>query len=318
MEKNLIIEMGGSPLAFDQIPPRQDADNPNVYYERISAPTLDNVEQWLVDLKKKVISENFDGLIIAQNALIIPGLINELSHLYNHGITGIILESKSASLYSRFKTIPHPNWVTILEPGITNNEAVIKRIFDIVGGTVLTIIATPILAVTAVAIKVTTKGPVLYIADRVGQDQKLFRFPKFRSMYLNADEQRLEILGRPDEDMVERYRKDPRITKVGRFIRKFSIDELPQLYCVLTGHMSLVGPRPILPQEYEQLQSNDEYRFITKPGLTGLWQISGRKNVNWPERMALDIYYLENWSLGLDMFILLKTIRVVLSGNGAM
>jgi exopolysaccharide biosynthesis polyprenyl glycosylphosphotransferase len=317
-ERNLIIDANEMPLDIDNIPPRQDAINPNVHYERICAPTAGHIDQWLEELKRKIRSEYFDGIIISQGAASIPGLVTEISKLYNLGVTGIILETKSASLYSRFKALPHPNWVAIEEPGITNNDAVVKRLFDIVGSAILIVLLSPIFIVTTIAVAINSTGPVLYIADRVGQNQKLFRFPKFRSMYENADQKRLEILGRPDEEMVERYRNDPRITKVGRFIRKYSIDELPQLFCVLNGSMSLVGPRPILPEEYEQLRSNDEYRFITKPGLTGMWQISGRKTVNWPERMALDIYYLENWSIGLDLFIILKTIRVVLSGEGAM
>jgi lipopolysaccharide/colanic/teichoic acid biosynthesis glycosyltransferase len=132
-----------------------------------------------------------------------------------------------------------------------------------------------------------------------------------------SDAQRLEILGRPDEGMAERYKNDPRITRIGRLIRRFSLDELPQLWCVLVGTMSLVGPRPILPEEIPQLGQFHFRRQIAKPGLTGIWQVSGRKDTSWEERMAFDIKYVQSWSISLDLILIFRTFRAILSGKGS-
>jgi hypothetical protein len=132
-----------------------------------------------------------------------------------------------------------------------------------------------------------------------------------------ADTQRLEILGRPDEEMAERYRNDPRVTRVGRILRRFSLDELPQLWCVLVGTMSLVGPRPILPEEASQLGDFHFRRQLAKPGLTGIWQVSGRKDTTWEERMVFDIKYVQDWSIGLDIILIARTFKAVLSGKGS-
>ena len=166
-------------------------------------------------------------------------------------------------------------------------------------------------------IKAESRGPLLYTQKRIGQNGTLFLFPKFRSMRPGADAQRLEILGRPDEKMSERYKNDPRITRVGRFIRRFSLDELPQLWCVLIGTMSIVGPRPILPEESSQLGDFHFRRQIAKPGLTGIWQVSGRKDTTWEERMAFDLKYVQEWSLALDLILIARTFKAIITGVGS-
>jgi lipopolysaccharide/colanic/teichoic acid biosynthesis glycosyltransferase len=168
-----------------------------------------------------------------------------------------------------------------------------------------------------IAIKINSRGSILYTQQRLGQDGKLFIFPKFRTMKPGSDEIRLEVLGRPDVDMAQRYKNDPRITSVGRLIRRFSLDELPQLWCVLIGTMSLVGPRPILPQEEVQLGDIHFRRHIAKPGLTGIWQVSGRKDTTWEERMAFDVKYVQEWSLALDLILIMRTFRAIISGKGS-
>jgi lipopolysaccharide/colanic/teichoic acid biosynthesis glycosyltransferase len=166
-------------------------------------------------------------------------------------------------------------------------------------------------------IKVESRGPLFYSQERIGQDGSYFSFPKFRSMRPGSDAQRLEILGRPDQGMTERYKADPRITRVGRVLRRFSLDELPQLWCVLVGTMSLVGPRPILPEEAPQMGDFHFRRQIAKPGLTGIWQVSGRKDTTWEERMAYDIKYVQDWSIGLDLILVAKTFNAIVRGKGA-
>jgi exopolysaccharide biosynthesis polyprenyl glycosylphosphotransferase len=207
-------------------------------------------------------------------------------------------------------------WVSIGSAQISDSLRVIKRLFDVALVTPALILLTPVYLLIALMIKIESRGSVLYTQERIGQDGTLFSFPKFRSMRQGSDAQRLEILGRPDAEMTERYKNDPRITRVGRVIRRFSLDELPQLWCVLQGKMSLVGPRPILPEEAPQLGDFHFRRQIAKPGLTGIWQVSGRKDTTWEERMAFDIKYQE-WSIALDLILLARTVRVVLSGKGA-
>ena len=202
---------------------------------------------------------------------------------------------------------------------------VIKRILDIIGSALGLIILSPILLITAITIKIDSKGPILFSkldngkpVKRVGQKGKLFHFYKFRSMYPNTHKMRYKNLSakntRKDGPLVK-IENDPRVTSVGRFIRKYSIDELPQLWNVLIGNMSLVGPRPHLPEEVAQYKKHQRFVLTIKPGLTGLPQISGRSDLNFDEEVKLDRYYIENWSLWKDIKIILTTISVVLKGH---
>jgi len=176
----------------------------------------------------------------------------------------------------------------------------------------------PILLLIALGVKITSPGPVLYVDQRIGRNNKLFSFPKFRSMVINADQMRSNVLGSPDESMPDRYAQDPRITNFGRFIRRWSLDELPQLWCVLIGTMSIVGPRPILREEDIDVQEENQSRFIAKPGLTGLWQVSGRKEVLWEARMKQDVLYIETWSFLNDLLLIMRTFGTIFYGKGAM
>ena len=209
------------------------------------------------------------------------------------------------------------NWVSIGSAQINDSLRVIKRLFDLVFVIPAIILLTPLFLMIAISIKVESRGAVLYTQKRIGQDGELFDFPKFRSMRPGSDIERLAVLGRPDAEMVERYKNDPRITRVGRLIRRFSLDELPQLWCVVKGTMSLVGPRPILPEEAPQLRDFQFRRQIAKPGLTGIWQVSGRKETTWEERMAFDIRYVQEWSIALDLVLITRTFRAILSGKGS-
>ena len=203
------------------------------------------------------------------------------------------------------------------EPHLTGPKRAIKRTLDIVFGTALFLVFLPFMLVAAVAVKVSSKGPILYFQERVGRGGQIIRVAKIRTMYLGADKQRAEIIGSPDEAILERYKRDPRITPVGRVLRRWSIDEMPQVAAVIAGTMSLVGPRPVLVEEMPLLGDADHRRHLTKPGLTGLWQVSGRKEVDWEERMRLDLEYVENWSPALDLVIVAKTVKAVLVGDGA-
>ena len=199
----------------------------------------------------------------------------------------------------------------------------IKTLFDKFFTLILTILFLPILAVVAIAIKIDSKGPVIFTQKRIGQNRKLFNLFKFRSMHLNSDNKLTEYLENHTEAKHEweKYKKlknhDPRVTKVGKFIRKYSLDELPQLINVLIGKMSLVGPRPYLAEELEGKDAFIDMIIRVKPGITGLWQTSGRSELPFEERNSLDEYYIRNWSLWLDITILLKSIKVLFSRRGA-
>jgi lipopolysaccharide/colanic/teichoic acid biosynthesis glycosyltransferase len=210
-------------------------------------------------------------------------------------------------------------------------ERMFKRIADIVGAAGLLVLASPLMIVTAIAVAATSRGPVIFRQARLGQRGVPFVFYKFRSMHTDADDQIHRdyvgklIDGRLDEvnqggaeDPHYKIKADPRVTRVGRFIRKSSIDELPQLFNVLKGEMSLVGPRPPVPYEVQKYQPWHLARVLDiKPGITGLWQVEGRSKVSFDEMVRLDLRYQREWSPWLDVKILIKTVAVVLRGEGA-
>jgi Undecaprenyl-phosphate galactose phosphotransferase WbaP len=204
----------------------------------------------------------------------------------------------------------------------TLNRA-IKRCFDIAFGLGLLSLSLPMFLIIAIAIKLDSRGPVFYIHQRIGQGSRNFQLYKFRTMYTNADEILMERLATCPESCWEwqKYKKlkiyDPRVTRIGRLLRRLSLDELPQLINILRNEMSFVGPRPYLPIEAEMLSQFSQDILITKPGLTGLWQISGRNNLTFDSRLRLDTWYVKNWSLWLDIILLLKTIKVILKAEGA-
>lgn len=197
-------------------------------------------------------------------------------------------------------------------------ELFIKRIFDIVLSIIFILLASPIFLITAIAIKLTSKGPVFYSQNRSGLNGRKFTLFKFRSMIVGAEikKKHLEKMNEMDGP-VFKMKKDPRITTVGKIIRKLSVDELPQLFNVLKGDLSIVGPRPPLPVEVEMYQLWQRRRLSLKPGITCIWQVSGRNNINFERWMEMDLEYIDNWSLWLDVKILCKTFFVVLFGVGA-
>ncbi len=208
--------------------------------------------------------------------------------------------------------------VTISEIRLKGLNAFIKRTADLFGGALLLIILSPLFLLLSILIKLDSPGPVFFTQARVGRDGEHFMLCKFRSMIKNAEKlfPQLEHLSEV-EGHVFKMKKDPRITRVGWFMRKFSLDELPQLFNVLRGEMSLVGPRPPIPSEVEKYRSWHMKRLRTAPGMTGLWQVSGRSRLPFEDMVRLDIYYIENWSLWLDIKILLRTIPTVLFTRGA-
>ncbi|MBI9116196.1 sugar transferase [Sanguibacter suaedae] len=208
--------------------------------------------------------------------------------------------------------------VYVDEPRFSGPKYVLKTAFDWLSTLAITLIVSPVLIVLAVLVKLSSPGPVIFRQKRVGLDGSTFEMLKFRSMYQDA-EQRLEQLVHENEgnDVMFKMKDDPRVTSVGKRLRRFSLDELPQLFNVLRGDMSLVGPRPPLPREVDQYESHVHRRLLVKPGITGLWQVSGRSDLSWDETVRLDLYYTENWTFFGDILILLRTVRTVLSSSGA-
>ena len=198
------------------------------------------------------------------------------------------------------------------------SNRLLKRLFDLIVGSMIAVVIMPILFAVYVMIKLDSDGPAFYNAERIGKNGKLFRCYKFRSMYVDADRILLDFLdqhpaAKEEWRAFQKLRgEDPRVTKVGRFIRKYSMDELPQIFNVLQGNMSLVGPRPYLPREKETMGKYLPVIAMTMPGMTGLWQVSGRSNVTFSGRLKLDSWYVRNWNLWQDIVILFKTVKVVL------
>ena len=206
-------------------------------------------------------------------------------------------------------------WVD--EPEFGTGSRLVKRTFDLLGAALCLLLAAPVMLVTAAAIKLTSQGPVFYRQARAGLHGEPFQIWKFRSMYVDADASRPHL-----DDVNEgsghlfKIRQDPRVTPVGRFIRRTSIDELPQLFNVIAGQMSLVGPRP-LPVCDSNYTGHSRRRLLTLPGITGLWQVSGRSETTWEEAVEHDLYYVDNWSLSLDLVIMARTVVTIIRGTGA-
>jgi len=204
------------------------------------------------------------------------------------------------------------------EPALVSWQIAAKRAMDVLISALGLIVLSPLLGLTALAIRLDSPGPVVFRQTRVGRGGRHFTCFKFRSMFVDAEARLARLRGQNEASgPVFKMRQDPRVTGVGRFIRRTSIDELPQLWNVLLGEMSLVGPRPAIPSEVAEYEPWHVRRLEVWPGMTGLWQVSGRSNVTFDEMVLLDVYYIENWSALLDVRILLKTIPTVVLGDGA-
>ncbi len=193
-----------------------------------------------------------------------------------------------------------------------------KRLFDIIGSLSFLILFSPIFLLTYLAIKLQDGGPAIFTQTRVGKWGKRFNFYKFRSMVVNAEDLKSTLMAYNEmKGVTFKIENDPRVTKFGRIIRKISIDELPQLWCVLKGDMSLVGPRPPLPAEVAQYENRHYYRLDTVPGITCIWQVSGRNRIQFEDQVKLDVQYIHQRSIRQDITLLVKTIRAVTTGRGA-
>jgi lipopolysaccharide/colanic/teichoic acid biosynthesis glycosyltransferase len=188
---------------------------------------------------------------------------------------------------------------------------------DIVGAAVALVLTAPLMLLAAIAVKLTSRGPVFFRQRRVGRSGRTFTLYKFRTMVRDAESRTEELMAASEDPHWLKLEHDPRITRVGRLLRLLSIDELPQLWSVLTGKMSLVGPRPLTPADHEQVEGWARIRLDLAPGITGLWQVLGRTSIPFEEMIKLDYVYVTNWSLWTDMRLLIKTVPAVLGRRGA-
>ncbi len=277
----------------------------------------------LEDLDTLIRTYNIDQLyIIQKNSEELPFTQKYVDLCIEMGVTVRLIvdfykRRRANSYVSTVGTYPVITYHTIT---LNTYEQMVKRAVDLVGGIVGCILASPIMLVTAIAIKLDSPGPVIFKQVRVGQNGRHFKIYKFRSMYVDAEERKKELMAQNEiaGGVMFKMKDDPRITRVGKVIRKFSIDELPQFFNVVQGTMSLVGTRPPTIDEVEKYQRNQWRRISIKPGLTGMWQVSGRSNVqSFEEIVEMDLNYIDNWSLALDIKIILKTVLVLLKHNDA-
>jgi exopolysaccharide biosynthesis polyprenyl glycosylphosphotransferase len=274
----------------------------------------------LDDLERVLETSRVDEVIIADPDSPKDDTVELVDQCHRRGVRVRLAPSTMEILIHRAEFVPGQS-VPLFELGPPVFEGVdfaLKRTFDIVGATILLLIASPLLLALAVAVRATSRGPILFHSVRRGIGQRPFACLKFRTMHTDAEERQADL-----EELNEasgalfKIRDDPRLTPVGRLLRRFSLDELPQLINVLRGEMSLVGPRPLPERDYEMLEDWHRKRYLVLPGITGLWQVSGRSELDFDDLVHLDFIYLERWSLALDLTILVKTIPAVFSRRGA-
>jgi exopolysaccharide biosynthesis polyprenyl glycosylphosphotransferase len=261
-----------------------------------------------------------DELIVSGVDLADEEFLDLVEEAHRYGVKVRLAPTTTELLTQRAEYVPGQG-VPLFElrpPVFAGLDWAVKRVFDITAGALLVLVALPLWALIALAVKLDSPGPVFYRDRRVGLGEREFGMFKFRSMYVDAGERQagLEASNEASGPLFK-IKDDPRVTRVGRFMRRYSIDELPQVLNVLRGEMSLVGPRPLPLRDYVQLEDWHRKRYLVLPGMTGLWQVSGRIELTFDDLVRLDFYYLENWSIWLDISILAKTLPAVLARRGA-
>ncbi|HEU0024542.1 MAG TPA: sugar transferase [Thermoleophilaceae bacterium] len=293
---------------------------PYGFVARTSAPLSNGLRDFrsLEQLERHF--DAVDEVLIADADFPQEEAVELVDRCHQHGVRVRVAPSTMEILMDRVEFVPgHALPLFELKPPVFDGiDFAVKRSFDLVGATLLLVALSPFLLLISLAIKVTSRGPVLYRSLRPGIGGREFSCVKFRTMVVGADDLQDEL--EPSNEVggaIFKMRVDPRVTGVGRFLRRWSIDELPQLLNVLRGEMSLVGPRPLPRRDYERLEDWHRKRYLVLPGMTGLWQVSGRSELDFDELVRLDFLYLEHWSVFLDLSILLKTIPAVIRAKGA-
>jgi exopolysaccharide biosynthesis polyprenyl glycosylphosphotransferase len=265
-------------------------------------------------------TQALDELILADSDFSERQLLDIVELAHRRGVQVRVAPKTTALLTERAEYIPGQGTplFELRPPAFAGSDWVVKRVFDLVVSVLVVVLGLPIWLAVAAAIKLGSRGPVLYRDCRIGLNEEQFRMFKFRTMYADAAarQEQLEEANEA-EGALFKIRDDPRVTPVGRFLRRFSLDEIPQVLNVLRGEMSLVGPRPLPVRDYERLEAWHRKRYLVLPGMTGLWQIAGRADLTFDDLVRLDFYYLEHWSIWLDISILAKTVPAVVAARGA-
>lgn len=290
--------------------------------EIYNVPVVANKENLMGWIRTAALDEVYINLP-AGNESYITILIEELEDMgitvhVNIPILEKILQNSKFDNINCSMVAGHP--VAIFAPAVHNDrEIILKKTTDFIGGLLGTVLSLPIILITAIPLLIESPGPLIFKQARVGKNGRIFNIYKLRSMYADAEKRKQALMAQNKMDgNMFKMDNDPRITKVGKFIRKYSIDELPQFWNVLKGDMSLIGTRPPTVEEFEQYESHHKRRLSMKPGITGLWQVSGRSNIqDFEEVVKLDCEYIDTWSPALDIKILFKTVNVVLTHKGA-
>jgi exopolysaccharide biosynthesis polyprenyl glycosylphosphotransferase len=284
-----------------------------IRYEFVSAVEPGNLPRTLAE-------HTVDELIVAEADFDDRQLLEMVELAHRRGVRVRLAPTTTELLTQRADYIPGQG-VPLFElrpPAFVGTDWIVKRGFDLAVSTLIVVIGIPIWLAIAAAIKLTSKGPVLYRDPRIGLNEQQFEMLKFRTMRHDAAALQAELEAENEaRGALFKMRDDPRVTKVGSFLRRFSVDEVPQVLNVLRGEMSLVGPRPLPIRDYRLLEDWHRKRYLVLPGMTGLWQIAGRSDLEFDDLVRLDFYYLENWSIWLDISILLRTIPAVAAGKGA-
>ncbi|MDQ3155665.1 MAG: sugar transferase [Actinomycetota bacterium] len=279
-------------------------------------PVLDGID----DVASHVLASHASAVIVASSDLAHPDMVRRLGwDLEGHDIELIVAPALANIAGPRVHIRPVAGLplLHVERPSYQGTQRWAKATFDRFGSVGLLIGASPLMLAIGLVIRLSGRGSVFFVQERVGRDGHSFGMIKFRSMRVGAENQLGELSGDAGNRVMFKLKDDPRITKVGRFIRRFSLDELPQLLNVVKGDMSLVGPRPPLTSEVAGYETDARRRLLVRPGITGPWQVSGRSDLNWEETVRLDLYYVENWSIVGDLLILWRTARAVLSSRGA-
>ncbi len=273
------------------------------------------------DVNRALLAVQADTVAVAASPGITSESLRGLSYnLEGTGVDLLVAPALTNVTGTRVSILPMAGLplLHVEEPELAGVRKLVKTVFDVTVALVLLLLLLPVLVLIALAVRSTSRGPALFCQERVGRAGVPFKLWKFRSMYDGAEQRLAELSHLNEHDgVLFKLRNDPRVTPLGRVLRKYSLDELPQLVNVVRGQMSLVGPRPPLPSEVARYDGHAHRRLLVKPGITGLWQVSGRSDLSWEETVRLDLQYVENWSLGLDISVLAKTATVVFRGDGA-
>jgi exopolysaccharide biosynthesis polyprenyl glycosylphosphotransferase len=283
--------------------------------------TAENIKFDIKEIVSQLLINNCDQIMVGQSAVISATELRKLGWALEEKNIDLVVAPAVTEIAGPRLKVTNVEGLPLLhleQPDFSGASRVTKRLLDLVLSIFGLIFISPFLIVVALVIKVYDRGSILYTQKRIGQNNKEFVVYKFRTMEEGSHQQRAKIMAETNKDpRLAKDPQDPRITRPGLFLRRWSIDEIPQIINVLRGEMSLVGPRPPLVEEVAKYEKSETRRLLVKPGLTGLWQVSGRSELDWEDAVRLDLYYVENWSLTLDLLIIIRTAAAVWRGEGA-